>query len=118
MKETKKYKQSQEELSPFHIIMDRAVNAVLEQEISKYPIMIVSVSAVDLGIPLIDREESGGALNIHVSTLEEMVTKQVIQMEKVDAFIQVYKDPENHICIFYIGPNQAEFLFLPYKHQE
>ena len=54
MKETKKYKQIQEELSPFHTIMDRAVNAVLEQEISKYPIMIVSVSAVDLGIPLID----------------------------------------------------------------
>ena len=24
---------------------------------------------------MIDREESGGALNIHVSTLEEMVTK-------------------------------------------
>ena len=32
-------------------------------------------------------------------------------MEKADAFIQVYKDPENHICIFTLDLIQAEFLF-------
>ena len=113
MTNVNKYEQLREELAPFKVMMQRAVEAVLEQEVSKYPILIVSVTPVDLGIPLIDQEESGGSINVHVSTLEELVTKQVIQMEKVDAFIQVYKDPESHICIFYIGPGQAEFLFLP-----
>ena len=51
MKETKKYKQIQEELSPFHTIMDRAVNAVLEQRSPNIPIMIVSVSAVVWAYP-------------------------------------------------------------------
>jgi hypothetical protein len=104
----------QEELQPYVNLLSEATDRVLDQEVTKYPIFIAHKTELAIGLPLVDRDDiEGGIWSINVSSLEEFNTKQVIPNNKVEDFKEVYKDPEDWICIFYIGEMGQNFLFLP-----
>lgn len=102
----------QQNLKPYLRMLGDASEMILTQEVSRYPIFIVHNQPVDIGLPLWERETSGGDYSISASSLEEFVTKQLIQMEKVDDFIRIYKKPKDFFCLFYIVDQQAQFVFL------
>lgn len=108
-----KYQQLEEELKPYAALMGKAADAILDQNISNYPIFVVHQYQLDIGIPLLVNEPGGPKWSIHASTLEELATKNVIDMSRVDNFRKVYKNPEEHLCLFVLSELGANFIFIP-----
>jgi len=71
-----KYQQLKNELKPLSAVMNKATDTLLDEGISKYPIFVVSQLEIELGIPLVQRNESQFKWFINLSTLEEMATKK------------------------------------------
>jgi len=90
-----------------------AAEVIMDQNISSYPVFVAYRQEVEIGIPLIAPGESEQDWGIQASTLEELTARGVIQMEKVDAFREVYKDPKKFLCILVLNDPGAEFVFLP-----
>lgn len=103
----------EQELGQYATALGKAADTVLDNEVSKYPIFIAHQEQIEIGLPIVDREKVSGNWAINVSTLEEFVTKQLIQMDKVDEFRTVYKDPRKHLCFFVLSEFGATFNFLP-----
>ena len=111
---TEKYLELEKELKPLRPLMDKAADAILDQEISSYPIFVASQLEVDLGIPLAVRDTSKRQMwFLSASTLEELNTKNIIHNDKVDEFRKIYKDPTINYCLFVLSDMGAQFIFLP-----
>ena len=102
-----------DQLKPYINLLSEASDRVMDQEVTKYPIFIAHQTELAMGIPLVDKDEVEGKWSINVSSLEEFNTKQIIPNNKVADFKEVYKDPEDWVCIFYVGDLGQKFLFLP-----
>ncbi|MBX2875916.1 MAG: hypothetical protein KTR30_27595 [Saprospiraceae bacterium] len=113
MNEENQYKAIEKALAPHQKLMEQAADTILDQEVSAYPIFIIHQLNVEIGVILVSKEEGKAEWSVHASTLEELVTKQIIQMDKVDNFRQVYKDPREHLCLFTLSEMGATFIFLP-----
>ena len=105
------YKVLEKKLAPYNLVMGAAADTILNQDVSSYPIFIIPEEQIALGIPLVNNDET--AIHIHASTLEELATKNLIEMSKVDHFREIYKDPAAFLCLFVITQVQASFVFLP-----
>jgi hypothetical protein len=113
MKEKSSYNQIKEELGAYLKPLANAANIIAEQEVSDFPIFVVHQHSVDIGINIVDKEAVKGNWSVNASTLEEFVTKQIIQPEKVDDFKTVYKNHQGEICLFVLSDLGANFVFLP-----
>ncbi|MEQ8705145.1 MAG: hypothetical protein RIC19_14565 [Phaeodactylibacter sp.] len=102
------------ELKPYLPTIGQAADTILDQDVSSYPIFIIhQMDSVDIGIPLLSHEaEDGPPWSVNASTLEELATKKVVEMAKVDAFRQVYKDPRENLCLFVLSDLGANFMFI------
>jgi hypothetical protein len=105
--------QLERELKPYIGIMEKASIAIMEKDISKYPILVVHQQEIELGIPVVSKNQSKGNWSINASTLEEFATKQVISAEKIEDFQGIYKDPNQELCLFVISELGAKFIFMP-----
>ena len=103
------------DLKPYFKIMEDATSTILDQEVSKYPIFVLTQNEMSIGVPLVNSLKTNPEWKINVSTLEEFAGKQLIQMEKVDAFRSIYKDPLSHFCLFVVDPKGAQFVFIPHS---
>lgn len=108
-----KYHQLEEEIKPYAALMGKVADSILDQDISSYPIFVVHQFELSLGIPLVERQEGGAKWSINASTLEELATKKVVEMSRVDSFRQVYKDPQDFLCLFVLSDLGANFIFVP-----
>ncbi len=113
MKEKSSYTQIKDELNAYLKPLANAANVITEQEVSDFPIFVVHQHSVDIGINIVDKETVKGNWSVNASTLEEFVTKQIIQPEKVDDFKTVYKNHQGEICLFVLSDLGANFVFLP-----
>ena len=112
--EDKRYYEIQAVLEQHGAMMLTAISAIAAEEVSKYPIFVVHQQQVEIGVPLIDRSEAPDGWSIHVSTLEEFAQRQIIEMDKVDNFIQLYKSKKDQFCVFVLSEVGAKFIFLPH----
>lgn len=90
-----------------------ATNAIQDEQVSNYPILIAypSFTTITVGLPLQEDEQ----LSFSATTLEELVVKKIVDMEKVDNFRQVYKQKKDHLCIFLLERPAPQFIFIPYS---
>ncbi|MFC4211556.1 hypothetical protein ACFOWA_10205 [Pedobacter lithocola] len=88
---------------------------IMVEGISAHPIFIAHQHEVKLGEIILNREELNTDWTIQASTLEEFVEKGIINKEKKEQFLKVYKKPENFMCVFVIVPEGANFIYYPYK---
>ena len=102
----------EKELSPYLNTLAKANDAILEKEISEYPILVVHQQQIELGIHVIKREEVQGNWSVNASTLEEFAMKQLIGTNKIEDFRGIYKDPKSHLCLFVISELGAQFIFI------
>ncbi len=102
----------EQELKPYLPIISRASDAIMEKEVSSYPILVVHQQQVELGIPIVIRESVKGNWSVNASTLEEFAMKQVITTDKLEDFQGIYKDPKHHLCLFVISELGAQFIFI------
>lgn len=103
------------ELQPSLALMQKAVNSIQDQEISNYPIFVVFKESgeVGVGIPLVKKDDTSDSWSINASTLEELATKKVVSMEKIEQFTSVYKTHQDTICCLVWIQGSAQFVFLP-----
>ncbi len=101
-------------LEPQKKILKKAKEAVLVQDVSNYPIFVLSVDDIELGIPLLEMAVDDEKKSyIRITTLEELATKGIVEMSKVDDFRALYKSKKNHFCLLIIREDQPEFVFFP-----
>ena len=98
-------------------VLKEPAQTITEQDISNYPIFIAHQYSLNMGIPLIDKETVGTNWSLNASTLEELATKNIIVGEKLENFRQIYKSPQDFVCIFIVDDASTEFLFYPYEEE-
>ena len=101
-----------EEFRHYVRMLKGASTAIIDQEVSEFPIFVFHKNELPIGIPLTTPEQYG-EWYVNASTLEEFVTKQLIAEEKVADFRKTYKDPTTHFCLFLVEEESAEFIFIP-----
>lgn len=109
----KKYKILHKELKHYKNMMIQASETIKDQNVSEYPIMIAHQHEISVGIPIADKNKVKGNWSINASTLEEFISKQLIEQKKVDSFKTIYKSRQKFICMFVLSELGAEFIFLP-----
>lgn len=101
-----------DQLKVYIPIMQQAADVVMDEDVSNYPIMVVHKQDLEIGIPMDMTIPLPGDWKIHVSTLEEFVARNLIENEKVDEFRSLYKQHENHVCLFVLSSLGAQFIFF------
>ena len=109
----KRYAKLEEELSAQKAVMGQAADAIIDQDVSSYPIFVTHQHQVDIGVPIIEKKEDGPEWSVNASSLEEFATKKVIDMSRIENFKTVYKDPRAFLCLFVLSDMGANFIFLP-----
>jgi len=66
MAEGKVFYQLQEDLEPYAQLLGQAVETILTEDVSKYPIIVAARESIEIGIPLIEQPAPG--VNLHAST--------------------------------------------------
>lgn len=84
--------------------------------ISKYPIFVAlrDEQDLDLGLPIIHRNETDTEWSIHASHLEDFVNKGVVHDDKVIDFRSAYKNPADYLCVFVAHDGANCFVFVPF----
>lgn len=100
------------ELKPYMEVMGTAADAIVEKGISDYPVLVIHQQQIELGIPVVKRDEVEGNWSVNASTLEEFVMKNVIQQDKTEDFQSIYKDPSEYLCLFILSELGAQFIFV------
>ncbi|MEM6963270.1 MAG: hypothetical protein AAF573_00805 [Bacteroidota bacterium] len=115
MTKERNYDQLEKSLAPYNSILGKAVDSVLAQEVSSYPIFVLHRQEIELGLPLITEVKDAEGWLVNVSTVEEFSTKQVIEASRVKHFTKIYKNPTEFLCLFVIDDFGANFVFIPRK---
>lgn len=85
---------------------------IIKNEVSNYPIFIAHNEVVDLGKPIFTKEKHLTNWHISISILEDFVNKKIIDINKVDEFRKVYKNPDQYFCFFVITTEDPQFIFI------
>lgn len=85
---------------------------ILNQDISNYPIFVASTTYIELGKLVIDKAQEG-SWYFFASHLEEFAHKEIVSIDKIDEFREVYKQHVGELCIFVVKNNSGDFVFLP-----
>lgn len=113
MTKSEKLAQLQTELRGYKAALSKAADAIVENNVSEFPVFIFHQHTVDMGIPIIDRTETQGNWSVNASSLEEMVTKQIIQQSKLEDFKKLMISHGSDLCLFVLSELGANFIFLP-----
>lgn len=105
--------QIEQQLKVHNDIVTNAAEIILDNEVTKYPIFIATQQEVELGINVINHETTTAAWSVYASSLEELVSKQIIASDKIDEFRKTYKDPREFNCYFVISSLGTQIAFLP-----
>jgi len=106
------HKKLEYELSPYKSFLSKTSDAVLDQDVSQYPIFVVHQQGINVGIPL-ETDHIEGDWLVNASSLEEFATKQLIESSRIDDFKAVYKNPKSFLCLFVVVEGSANFIFIP-----
>jgi len=105
----------EKELKRYNNVFREVADTTIDKGVSNYPVFVAHRQGIELGIPLIDGKQAGISWSYNITTLEELVTKNIIHTDKLKNFKEVYKDPESFICLFVVEEKGATFVFYPYQ---
>ncbi|MFY7786251.1 MAG: hypothetical protein ACOVQA_00140 [Thermoflexibacteraceae bacterium] len=84
------------------------------RQISAFPIFPISRVELPIGQLLIGKNEANLTWNYYISFLNEFIERGLVDKERLDLFLQAYKDPEEFCCLFVVDVEFTNFVFLPY----
>lgn len=87
---------------------------IRKRGISQYPIFTVCDTDNPIGGLLLSAREQGNQWHYRVSFLEEFQERLLVDIEKVEDFVQAYKDADEFCCLFVIEKTFTNFVFIPY----
>lgn len=90
----------------------QTIQTICDENVSNYPILIAfpSFTSLNIGLPIKEEE----SLSFNASTLEELVMKKIVNLDKVDEFRTLYKRKKDSFCIFLLQKPGPQFVFVPY----
>lgn len=91
--------------------ISEALEIVVDQGISNYPIILTHEQNVSMsiGIPVFELNQ----VVFSVTTLEELFAKMLITHDKVSNFRELYNHKSNEFCVLILDNNKSEFVFFP-----
>ena len=101
-----------DQLKSFIPLLDEAGEIIRNERVSNYPILVIHQQELELGIPLEMGGQIPGGWKVQASTLEEFVSKNIIEDHKIDDFRQLYRQHEHHVCLFVLSALGAQFVFF------
>ncbi len=106
-----------QDLNACRVYIRQVSQGMLKGSVSKYPIFIAirSLEDIDLGLPIINRDELELTWSFNASHLEDFVNSNIIHQDKLQDFIKNYKDPNEFMCIFIAEEGMMSFIFMPYE---
>lgn len=106
----------QENLRPYQAKLNEVATTVRDEDVSNYPIFLAypeEEQTIGLGLPLFRVAVAGqNAWALHLTTLEELVGRQVVLTEKVGDFTALYKKSADALCLLIFVEGEARFGFL------
>ncbi len=96
-------------------VLSSAVITVVDEGVSNYPMLVVHREHIEIGIPLMQIGTEPGWM-VHISTLEELSARKVMESERIDEFREIYKNPAEFLTVLYIENSEASILFIPLSH--
>jgi len=116
MSEVTYIEQFREDLHHYQHLLEEAFEAVIREDVSKYPVFIFHREDVNMGLLIYDRYPTGANWSVNVSTLEEFYIKGLVTIEKVEEIKQkITGDPAQYCCLVLSG-EQGSIVFIP-RHQ-
>lgn len=110
------WQQLQQQLADYLPLLARAAESVVDQEVSNYPILVYyhGEEVAALGLPVVSHTQADPSWSVNLTTLEELVTRKVVAVEKVDDFRQLYRARmSDHLCFLVWAQGNARFAFVP-----
>jgi len=103
------------QLQPHQALLTQTIQSVRDQDISNYPIFVVyqEEEVLGLGLPVIAAAATKDQWAVNISTLEELVAKNVMAMENVERFSAVYKSNNSALCCLVSSEGQSQIVFIP-----
>jgi len=94
--------------------LKEAAYQIRKRGFSEYPIFPIAKKDIPIGQLLIAKEEMNTTWNYNASYLDEFVQRNLVDPEKVDAFKEAYKNPDEFCCLFVVDMDFTKFTFVPY----
>ena len=91
-----------------------AAYQIVMQGFSDYPIFPICKEKMALGQELIPKELFQLDWNYNVSFLDEFVQRELITIENMDNFKNIYRDYNEFCCLFVVDITDTSFIFVPY----
>lgn len=80
----------------------------------EYPIFAIAKEDIPLGALLIGKRDAALSWDFRASYLDEFVQRGLIAKDKLEAFVQTYKNPDEFACLFVVDGAFTRFVFIPY----
>lgn len=110
----KEYGELEKVLKKMRNSLTEAADTIRNENISNYPIIIVSRNDIELGIPLFTSANNEGGWFFRATTLEELHTKNIVNADALDNFRQLYKARAADLCcLIPDAEGKLEFSFIP-----
>jgi hypothetical protein len=88
---------------------------MVKESFTQYPVFVAHQHEVKLGEPILLKEDYAREFSINATTLEELKDRKLVLPERETDFKANYKNPKEFICILFITPGDARFIYAPYK---
>ena len=94
--------------------LKEAAYLIGKQEAFAYPIFLIAKVPLSVGELLIDKDEMGNQWYYYAAYLEALVQCGLLAEDKVAAFRETYKDPEEFCCLLVVDTTFTSFVYMPY----
>ena len=88
--------------------------AIRKRGFSDYPIFTISKFEIPIGQLLIGKEDLEIQWYFNASFLDEFQQREIVSSEKMEEFIESYKDPDEFCCLFVVDDDFTRFVYIPY----
>lgn len=109
--------QLQHDIKPYLTHLERAAATVRDQDVSNYPIFFAYNGEANPNAPGLATMEiptpRGVLWKVNMTTLEELVARQVVAQERIDPFRKIYKNSPDNLCFLIVAEDGARFGFVP-----
>ena len=108
--------QLQTDIKPYRQPLQQATETVVDEKVSNYPILVAYAGEDAESLPGIFVLEIPTprelVWTINITTLEELVAKQVVTQEKIDPFRKVYRENVASFCFLVFDEAGGRFAFV------
>ncbi len=114
------FKSLQDDLEICRDYIRQVSQGMIKGDVTRYPVFVATrgETDIDLGLPIVNRNDFDISWNFNASHLEELVNKGVVHKEKAADFIKAYKSPAEFMCVFVAEESATSFVFMPYSRMK